>query len=187
MKKIVIIILVYLVIVLLSIWLKSFIFKSSDVMFELDLLKNSEPKASSILYKHFKETAKLIPIITVSELELVKLENVKAFELDLNHDNKNEIIGVIYSPLTKGKLGYELFVLEKVGRNKYRNLSSYITFNPGKKVYILNTKHNGYKNIIVQGSMYFGFKYFVLRYENAMYYNDTLFKTFMYYKIFSTR
>lgn len=55
------------------------------------MLNDSESKASEILYKHFKKTAKLIPDISDVEVESVKLNEVKAFEVDLNNDNKNEM------------------------------------------------------------------------------------------------
>lgn len=189
MKKILIIFILFFIIAFIALGYHHYILinNTSAIMIELDLLDNSEAKASEILYNHFKNTAKLMPKISDAEIESVKLNQVKAFEIDLNNDNKNEIIGVIYSPLTKGRLGYEFFVLEKIDNNNYRNLSWSLTFTPQAKVYILTTKHNGYRNILLKGSQFFGSKYLLARYENEMYYNDKLTKAMMYFSYFSTK
>ncbi len=189
MKKILFVIIsLFLILVSLLIYLGIQVLGecSSKKMIELDLLNNSEPKANKILYGYFKETSRLMPIMNTSEIESVKLSDIKAFEVDLNRDNQKEVVGVVFSPLTRGKLGYELFILQKNDKDKYYNLSNSLIFNPAERVYILTTHHNGYRNIIIPGSRYFGYKYFVVRYENNMYYNDKLFKTFTYYTYFNT-
>ncbi len=122
-----------------------------------------------------------MPMITSSELQQVRLEDVKAYEVDLNNDKQKEVIGVIYSPLTMGKLGYELFILEKYGKNKYKNIAWSLVFAPYEKVYILTTKHNGYKNIIFRSSKFLGSKMYMTEYENEMYYNDFLFSVYMFF------
>ena len=189
MKKILIVFLLLFIIIFITVSCFNTILKNntSGIMIELDLLNNSEPKASEILYKHFTKTVKLMSDISDAEVESVKLNDVKAFEIDLNNDNKKEVIGVIYSPLTKGRLGYEFFVLERIDKSNYQNLSWSLTFAPNAKIYILTTKHNGYRNILLKGSQFFGSKYLLARYENEMYYNEKLTKAMMYFSYFNTK
>ena len=135
---------------------------------EYDFMKQSQPKASKILYEYMlKDLGK-----TPKEAEEFKIypKLVRAFEYDLNDDGQKEIIGYVVSPAYWGTAGYSLFILEKHNKS-YIDVAYLINFEPLEKVHILKTYTNGYKNIKIHGSSAYNFKPMILTYNGKVYFN----------------
>jgi hypothetical protein len=148
-----------------------------DGTIEYDFSKQSQPKASKILYKFvLKDLNKTTK--EAQDFANITPKTVSAFETDLNGDGKKEIIGVVFSTLYMGSTGYSLFILEEKN-NDLDDIVYQINFEPIKQFYILPNKTNGYKDIKIYGSSAYNFEPMVIRYNKHFYYNtkqDILFK-----------
>ena len=151
----------------------------ADGVIEYDFMKQRQPKASKILYeymlKNLDKTSK-----EAEELFNVTPNMVGAFEIDLNDDGQKEVIGYVASGAYWGTAGYSLFILEK--RNKsYVSIDYLINFEPMRKVQILQSYTNGYKNIKIYGSSAYNFKPMILTYSGNVYFNMEQIKLFEKY------
>ena len=91
-------------------------------------------------------------------------KSVRAFETDLNGDNQNEVIGVVYSTYYWGTSGYSLFIINNEGRN-----IANANFEPSKLFYVLSSISNGYKDIKLYNSSTFNFKPIIIKSHNNKY------------------
>ena len=80
-----------------------------------------EVKASKILYNFVLKEQNMTPE-KIEEFANITPQAVSAFEVDLNNDDTNEVIGIVYSTLYWGTARYSLFILQKQ-QNEYKNLS----------------------------------------------------------------
>jgi len=125
-------------------------------------------KSDEILYKYFLNEFDLTPE-KAKNLFNITPDVVETFEVDLNDDGTNEIIGVIHSTFCWGTMGYSIFILQKNNNGTYSDLSFMINFESLKPVYILKSKTNGYHDIMLYGSSYYNFKSFITQYKNNAY------------------
>lgn len=130
---------------------------------------NPDPQASKILYEYVLTSQNMSPA-EIKDLANIEPKSARAFEVDLNDDGTNEIIGLVYSTLYWGTAGYSLFILQKQP-NGYKNITYLLNFEPQKDFYILNTRTNGYRNIKLYGSSAYKFKPFTVKYEDGHYRN----------------
>ena len=131
----------------------------------------SDPHASKILYEYVLKSQNMSPV-EIKNLVGIEPQSAKAFEVDLNEDGINEIIGFVNSTLYWGTAGYSLFILQKQP-NRYKNIAYLLNFEPQKDFYILNTGTNGYRNIKLHGSSAYKFKPFTVKYEDGHYRNKS--------------
>ena len=116
-----------------------------DGTIEYDLSKQSQSKASKLLYKFvLKELGKTPK--EAQDFANITPKTVSAFETDLNADGKNEIIGVVFSTYYLSTEGFKLFILKQQNNMTHVDLSS-IYFLPSEKIYINNITINDYKEI----------------------------------------
>ena len=125
----------------------------------------SDKQAGKILYEYVLKELNKTPE-EAKDFARIEPETVKAFEVDLNDDRENEIIGIVYSTFYLGTAGYSLFILQKQ-QSGYKDISI-LVFEPQKKVYILKTKTNGYHDIKLSGSNHNCVQY-VAKYKDGMY------------------
>ena len=151
------------VLLLLSIFLFIQPTLACNVQKTLDLQKGSEPQANKVLYEYILDSLKMTPE-QVKEFANIDLESIKAYEVDLNADGENEVIGVCYSTLYWGTAGYHLFVLYK-NSGQYEDISL-IVFEPQTNVVILQDKDNNFSRIRLIGSK--GWQY-VAKFVDNMY------------------
>jgi len=116
-----------------------------DGTIEYDFSKQSQPKASKILYKFVLKELNKTPR-EAQDFANITPKTVSAFETDLNGDGKKEIIGVVFSTYYSCTEGFKLFILEQKNNIEYIDLSS-IHFLPNEKIYINNIIINNYKEI----------------------------------------
>ena len=117
----------------------------SDGTIEYDFSKQSQPKASKILYKYVLKDLDKTPK-EAQDFANITPKTVSAFETDLNGDGKKEIIGVVFSTYYLCTEGFKLFILEQQNNTTYRDLSG-INFLPNEKIYINNNIINDYKEV----------------------------------------
>lgn len=158
------------VLLLLSIFLFIQPTLACNVQKTLDLQKGSEPQANKVLYEYILDSLKMTPE-QVKEFANIDFESVKAYEVDLNADGENEVIGVCYSTLYWGTAGYHLFILHK-NSSRYEDIAYMLNFEPNKCFQVLESKHNGYYDIKFYGSSAYDFKPFVVGYKDGFYQND---------------
>ena len=125
----------------------------------------SDKQAGKILYEYVLKELNKTPE-EAKDFARIEPETVKAFEVDLNDDGENEIVGVVYSTFYLGTAGYSLFILQKQ-QSWYKDISI-LVFEPQKKVYILKNKTNGYHDIKLSGSNHNCVQY-VAKYKDGMY------------------
>ena len=125
----------------------------------------SDKQAGKILYEYVLKELNKTPE-EAKDFARIEPETVKAFEVDLNDDRENEIIGIVYSTFYLGTAGYSLFILQKQ-QSGYKDISI-LVFEPQRNVYILKTKTNGYHDIKLSGSNHNCVQY-VAKYKDGMY------------------
>ena len=125
----------------------------------------SDKQAGKILYEYVLQELNKTPE-EAKDFARIEPETVKAFEVDLNDDRENEIIGIVYSTFYLGTAGYSLFILQKQ-QSGYKDISI-LVFEPQRNVYILKTKTNGYHDIKLSGSNHNCIQY-VAKYKDGMY------------------
>lgn len=113
------------------------------------ILENTESEAKQILYKYLLEESEKEDELTKNSMRRTIPDWIRAFEVDLNDDGINEVIGIIpdrywYS----GAISGEIFLLEKIN-GKYKKMENLIMHNYNRKFMITPEKTNGYHNIIV--------------------------------------
>ena len=117
----------------------------SDGTIEYNLSKQSQAKASRILYKFvLKELGKTPK--EAQNFANITPKTISAFETDLNGDGKKEVIGVVFSTYYSCTEGFKLFILEQQNNIEYIDLSD-IHILPNEKIYINNIIINNYKEI----------------------------------------
>ena len=151
-----------------------------DGTIEYDFSKQSQTKASKVLYKYIlKDLNKTFK--EAQDFANITPKTVSAFETDLNGDGKKEIIGVVFSTLYWGTAGYSLFILEEKNNN-YQNIAKYmINIETNMKFYVLPYKTNDYKDIKYHGSIAFDFKSMQAKFNGKYYYNYEQEKKFLEY------
>lgn len=156
-----------------------------DGTIEYDFSKQSQTKASKILYKYILKNLNKTPK-EAQDFANITPKTISAFETDLNGDGKKEIMGVVFSTYYWGTAGYSLFILEE-NSNNYQNIAYLLNFEPSKEIYILNKKTNKYKDIQFYGSNAQNFKSFIVKFNKHEYVNMGQIKLFEeYLKDFST-
>lgn len=169
MKKYILSILLILLFIPLALFIYN---KCSGSVYEtLDFSgEDSDFQANKILYEYIlKEQNK-----TPKEIEVfanITPKSTKAFQVDLNDDGTNEIVGLVYSTLYWGTAGASLFILQKQP-DGYKNISYVLNFEPKESVYIFEAKTNGYKDIKFYGSFGYNGKPFIAKYKDRYYQND---------------
>ena len=137
---------------------------------EYDFMKQSQPKASKILYEYvLKDLDK--PPKEAEKLFDVTKDRVKAFEIDLNADGKKEVIGYVSSTAYWCAFGYHLFILEKQS-NSYINIVNELyamDIEPILKIMILPNKTKDYKDIKFYCSVACNFKPIIAVYDGQTY------------------
>lgn len=123
------------------------------------------PQASKILYEYVLKSQNMSPA-EIKDLAGIEPKSAKAFEVDLNEDGINEIIGLVYSTFYWGTAGYSLFILQKQP-NGYKDIST-LVFEPQEIVDIRSEKTNGYHDIKLTGSNGDNVQY-VAKYKDGMY------------------
>lgn len=119
-----------------------------SVEYQYNLMDNSEPAASKILYDYVLNNINMPPK-EIEEMTGITPESVNAFEYDLNGDGTNEIIGIVYSTYYYGSVdGYHLFVLQKQNET-YKNISMVSIEPMAGDLVILKKKKNGYHRLFV--------------------------------------
>ena len=141
----------------------------SDGTLEYDFSKQSQPKASKILYKFVLKELNQTPK-EAQDFANITPKTVSAFETDLNGDGKKEIIGVVFSTLFWGTAGYSLFILEEK-ENKYQNIAYMLSFEPLEQFYILHSATNHYKDIKFHDSIAQNFKSVIAKFDKYKYTN----------------
>ena len=127
----------------------------------------AEMNANKILYEYVLKEQNTTPE-EIKDFAKIEPQSVKAFEVDLNDDGTKEILGVVYSTLYMGTVGYSLFILQ-LQNGEYKNIAYLLNLEPQK---ILNAKTNGYRNIKLNGSVAYKFKPFIAKYRNGYYKTD---------------
>ena len=130
----------------------------------------SDKKAGKVLYEYVLKELNKTPE-EAKDFARIELETVKAFEVDLNDDGENEIVGIVYSTFYLGTAGYSLFILQ-LQNGEYKNIAYMLNIEPQKELKILNAKTNGYSDIKLSGSVAYNFKPFIVKYRNGYYQND---------------
>lgn len=123
------------------------------------------PQASKILYEYVLKSQNMSSA-EIKDLAGIEPKTAKAFEVDLNEDGINEIIGLVYSTFYWGTAGYSLFILQKQP-NGYKDIST-LVFEPQEIVDIRSEKTNGYHDIKLTGSNGDNAQY-VAKYKDGMY------------------
>ncbi len=123
------------------------------------------PQASKILYEYVLKSQNMSPA-EIKDLAGIEPKSARAFEVDLNEDGINEIIGLVYSTFYWGTAGYSLFILQKQP-NGYKDIST-LVFEPQEIVDIRSEKTNGYHDIKLTGSNGDNVQY-VAKYKDGMY------------------
>ena len=144
-----------------------------------DFSTQRQPQASKILYEYIKEEEAPIDdemkiindddSVTVIKMKSV-LNRISAFEYDLNDDGENEIIGFISNSAYWGTAGFNLFILQKDKNNNYLEKTLALNFDPALKFYILPNKTNGFKDIVIHGSIAYKFRQVIVKYNGKFYY-----------------
>ena len=138
----------------------------------IDWHKNSNKKAQEVIYNFLLENEKGLDI--KNELGGNEKNRIIATFIDLNDDNKNEVIGYIehiyYS--AKFESEFNLFILEKQTNGKYKNISNAINIGVLRPLYILNSKNEGYRDIFCYNSGRSNINQFNLKYQNKFYSYD---------------
>ena len=142
-------------------------YKYPDGKLEYDFSRQSQPRASKILYEYISEDLKKYSTEAKKSAN-IKLKDIVAFEVDLNDDGVNEIVGFCSSSAFWGTAGYQLFILQKQNK-EYKDLSYILNFEPQLKFYVLPDKTNEYKDIILYGSSAFNFKLMTVQYDGQFY------------------
>ena len=151
-----------------------------DGTIEYDFSKQSQTKASKILYKFVLKELNKTPK-EAQDFANITPKTVSAFETDLNGDGKKEIIGVVFSTLYWGTAGISLFILEE-NNNNYQNIAKYmINIETNMSFYVLPYKTNGYKDIKYHSSIAFDFKPMQAKFNGKYYYNYEQEKKFLEY------
>ena len=123
------------------------------------------PQASKILYEYVLKSQNMSPA-EIKDLAGIEPKSARAFEVDLNEDGINEIIGLVYSTFYWGTAVYSLFILHKQP-NGYKDIST-LVFEPQEIVDIRSEKTNGYHDIKLTGSNGDNVQY-VAKYKDGMY------------------
>ena len=147
-----------------------------DGTIEYDFSKQSQTKASKILYKYILKDLNKTPR-EAQDFANITPKTVSAFETDLNGDGKKEIIGIVFSTYYWGTVGYSLFILEEKG-NTYQNIAYLLNFEPLNKFYVLNNKTYSYRDISFSGSSAYNFKNFTAKFDKSNYINIEQIKLF---------
>ena len=112
----------------------------------IDFNKPKDKTASSILYKFLLDENK--------DNEVMKEELIKytdeascAYFIDLNDDDVDEIVGMMFMPAYFGTAGGTVFILSKQDK-MYVKIDSF-SLQPDYIVYVLFNKTNSYKDFVV--------------------------------------
>lgn len=127
--------------------------------------EKSDANANKILYEYILKDQNMTPK-EIEEFANITPESAKAFEVDLNDDGTNEIVGLISSTLYWGTAGFSLFILQKQP-DGYKDISS-LVFEPQGGIDIKINKTNGYYDLKLFGSNHNGVQY-VAKYKDGMY------------------
>ena len=130
----------------------------------------SDKHVGKILYEYVLQEQKMTPA-EIKDFARIEPQSVRAFEVDLNDDGENEIVGVVYSTFYLGTAGYSMFILQ-LQNDEYKNIAYVLNIEPQKELKILNAKTNGYRDIKLQGSVAYNFKPFIVKYRNGYYQSD---------------
>ena len=130
----------------------------------------SEKQSGKILYEYILQEQNMTPA-EIKDFARIEPQSVMAFEVDLNDDGEKEIVGMVYSTLYLGTVGYSLFILQ-LQNDEYKNIAYVLNIEPQKELKILNAKTNGYRDIKLQGSVAYNFKPFIAKYRNGYYQSD---------------
>lgn len=148
----------------------------SDGTIEYNFSKQSQVKASKILYKFVLKELNKTPK-EAQDFANITPKTVSAFEIDLNGDGKKEIIGIVFSAYYWGTAGHSLFILEEKG-NTYQNIAYCLNFEPLNKFYVLNNKTYNYRDISFSGSSAYNFKNLTAKFDKSKYINIEQIKLF---------
>ena len=164
MKKYILSVLLILLIIPLALFLydkySNGIYKTLDFSGE-----DSDAAANKILYEYVLKEENMTPK-EIEEFARITPESTKAFQVDLNDDGINEIVGLVYSTLYWGTAGFSLLILQKQP-DGYKDISLLI-FEPQKGIDIKINKTNGYYDLKLFGSNHDGVQY-VAKYKDGMY------------------
>ena len=127
-----------------------------DGTIEYDFSKQSQTKASKILYKFVLKELNKTPK-EAQDFANITPKTVSAFETDLNGDGKKEIIGVVFT---------------------YQNITYCLNFEPLNKFYVLNNKTYSYRDISFSGSSAYNFKNLTAKFDKSNYKNIEQIKLF---------
>ena len=84
-------------------------------------------------------------------------ESVIAFEVDLDDDGIDEIVGTSFSSLSWGNKGGSFYVLKKNHKGEYDLFFSFSMDVGVKKIYVLKSKTNNFHDLIIENQ--FGERY----------------------------
>lgn len=152
---------IYKLIILIIIICAVFIFKKTpkdDYLLDFTNIKENK-SANEILLKYILDGNK-------EKYERFR-EFINAVEFDLNEDNENEIIGYVNHISYLGTAGYSFFILQKQN-DRYIDIAS-MNFEPYMPVYILKTKTNRYRDILIHNGIEYKFIPSILKYKDDKY------------------
>ena len=136
-----------------------------DGKIEYDFSRQSQTRASKILYQYILDTEKMTPAYAKKHADISQ-NNVYAFTFDLNNDGEDEIIGFADSFYYCGTMKKSILILQKQN-NKYQNIVKYHICHNSLKVYILPKKTNGYNDILLLDNE----KNIIKQYHKGYYYS----------------
>jgi len=134
----------------------------------LDFAEKSDLNANKIVFDYIiQETGSTPAQLRALSPRLVQ-DAVSAFEIDLNDDGINEVIGFINSAYSLSVQGFNIYILQKSG-DKYYDISGSLVFEPSFPLYILDKKTNGFQDIKFTGSVGLNFKSFINKFNGKEY------------------
>lgn len=109
--------------------------------------KREFTKSDEILYEYIVKNSGWTEKELIEKFNVTK-DRTKSFEIDLNDDGVNEIIGLNFASIYWSNTGYEFHILKKENNN-YIDINYMPKFEPLKPMYILKSKTNGYHDIVL--------------------------------------
>ena len=131
-----------------------------------DYIRN--PKAEKILYEYYLKNDGVTKERAKNQFN-ISLDTTYAYEFDLNGDGVNEIIGFYASTLFLGTAGFSIYILKKTPKGYENIIGDAVNFEPQINVYVLKNRTNGYHDIQLNGSTFYNFRSFILKYDNGQY------------------
>ncbi len=144
--------------------------KMPDGTIKYDFITQTQPRASKILYEYILNDLKMLPN-EAQKFANINLENTNAIEIDLNDDGIKEVIGNCNSSYFTNRTGTQIFILEKKNK-KYYSIQEDFNYIGNSEIYILPSKTNNYKDIIVSKPIDFEYKPLFLRFYNKKNYSE---------------